>query len=83
MKPQGRIPTRKTRTVHKVLVTALASQNEEAANADVGEDRECREVPHEGVPNEVDLTVILDPAEERIVSAATYPARDGREELTS
>lgn len=46
----------------QVLVAALVAKNEEAANADVGEDRQGRQPPNERVANEVDLSVILDPA---------------------
>jgi hypothetical protein len=49
--------------VSKVLVTSLGTEDEESANDAVGEDGQGREVPDEGVADEVDLTVILDPAE--------------------
>lgn len=69
-------------TVVQVLVAALVAKDEETSNADVGEDGERREQPDEGVADEVDLSVILDPAtnEERQHSCRV---RVGRERASS
>ena len=46
----------------KVLEPTLGAKDKEPPDGDVGEDREGREIPNERVPDEVDLTVVLDPA---------------------
>lgn len=53
------------RTVRKVLVASLRPQDEQAADGDVGEDSDSRERPDEGIADEVNLAVVLDPAAER------------------
>jgi hypothetical protein len=46
----------------EVLVSSLSSEDEESSNSGVGENRERRESPNERVSDQVDLSVIFDPA---------------------
>lgn len=48
--------------MRKVLISALSSKDEEGSNSGVTQNRQSRQRPNEGVPDQINLTMIFDPA---------------------
>lgn len=48
--------------MRKVLVPPLSAEDQQSSHGSVEEDGKRRERPDKGVADEVDLTVVLDPA---------------------